>query len=223
MPSPSGLHRFLPTLAFCAAMTAVGVHFSTIPDVPAGKPFSYVPPSTFNPISLPANLDPANAVERVWVEPTAVSKINPRITLTHSPQETPLDGFSLAPIADGMPALYAKSGGQWTEERHIVHVRPDERRVGIIVGDLVSADQSHLKTVQMIFPDDTGTSIVTASFDQVSAQRLVPELEASMDAADGLKKPGKKAENNVYFAWFFGSLIFAVIAQILFNARKRTS
>jgi hypothetical protein len=222
MASPLATVRWLPTLAFCALVTAVGVQFSTISTVPAGKPFSYVPPSTFQPISVPANLNADNSVDRVWVEPTAVSKIDPRITLSHTPQLAQIDDAALGAIASGMPALYEKSHGTWTEERHVAHLRPDGARVGLIVGDLITADESHLKTVQMIFPDDTGTSIATASFDQVSSQRLVPELEKSLDVADGVTKLGKKPENNVYFAWFLGALIFSLAAQALFFRRSKS-
>jgi hypothetical protein len=222
MASRSGLLRFLPTLAFCAVVTAIGGEFRTISDVPAGKPFSYVPPDTFHPISLPANLNADDSVERLWVEPTAVSKLDPRITLSHTTQVPQVDEGTLRIIVSGMPALYEKSHGTWTEERHVVHVRPDGARVGLIVGDLVTADEVHLMTMQMIFPDDTGTSIATASFDQVSSERLVPQLEKSLDVADGVKKLGKKPENNVYIAWFFGALIFAVGAQAIFRSLRKS-
>lgn len=221
MASRPGLLRFLPTLVFCAVVTAIGVQFSTISDVPAGKPFSYVPPSTFNPISLPAAMNADNSVEHVWIEPTVVSKLEPRITLSHAPQQAEIDNAALGVIAAGMPELYEKSHGQWTEERHVVHLRPDGARVGLIVGDLLTSEETHVKTMQMIFPDDTGTSIATASFDQVSAQRLVPDLEKSLDVATGVKKLGKKPENNVYFAYFLGSLIFAVAAQAIFKTLRK--
>jgi hypothetical protein len=214
--------RWLPTLVFCALVTALGVHFTAVSDRPAGKPFSYVPPATFQPISVPANLNADNSVDRVWVEPTAVSKLDPRISLSHAPQEAQIDDASLGVIAQGMPALYEKSHGTWTEERHVAHLRPDGARVGLIVGDLTTTDELHVKTMQLIFPDDTGTSIVTASFDQVSSQRLVPDLEKSLDVADGVKKLGKKPDNNVYYTYFIGALIFAVVAQLAL-ARVRRS
>lgn len=222
MSSRSGLGRWLLILAFCAAVTAIGVQVSTISDVPANKPFSYVPPQTFHPISMPANLNADDSVERLWVEPTTVSKLDPRITLSHTEQRPPIDDGALETMASGMPALYEKSHGTWTEDRHVVHVRPDGARVGLIVGDLVTVDAAHVKTVQMIFPDDAGTSIVTASFDFVSAERLVPEFEKSLDVADGVKKLGKKPKNTVYYAYFFGALIFALGAQAIFRARRKS-
>jgi hypothetical protein len=223
MASRSGPLRFLPTLVFCGVVTAVGGQIRTIFDVPAGKPFSYVPPSTFKPIAMPASMNADKSVEALWIEPTVVSKLEPRITLSHAPEQAEISDGALGIIASGIPALYEKSHGQWTEERHVVHLRPDGARVGLIVGDLLTADQAHVKTMQMIFPDDTGTSIATASFDQVSAPRLVPDLEKSLDAADGVKKLGKKPENSVYLTYFFGSLIFAIAAQAIFNTlRSRT-
>ncbi|MEO7109888.1 MAG: hypothetical protein ABI183_05580 [Polyangiaceae bacterium] len=214
--------RWLPTLVFCALVTALGARFTAVSEVPAGKPFSYVPPATFKPISIPANLNADNSVNRIWVEPTAMSKLDPRISLSHAPQEAQIDDMSLGGIAQGMPALYEKSNGTWTEERHVAHLRPDGARVGLIVGDLRTTDELHLKTMQLIFPDDTGTSIVTASFDRVSSQRLVPEIEKSLDTADGVKKLGKKPKDNMYYAYFIGALIFAILAQLAFSRLRRS-
>jgi hypothetical protein len=76
-----------------------------------------------------------------------------------------------------------------------------------------------LKTMQMVFPDDTGASIATASFDFVSSQRLVPEFEKSLDDATGVKKLGKKPENWLYFAYFFGAALFAIAAQFIASRR----
>jgi hypothetical protein len=221
MVKSSSSVRWVPTLAFSALVAILGVHFSGEPEVPAGQPFTYVPPQGFNPVTLPANVNADNGVDKIWAEATAVSRIAPRVTLSHTTQETVLDGVALAPLADGLPALYAKSHGQWTEERHIVHVRPDGKRAGLIVGDLTTADDAHLKTMQMIFPDDTGTSIATASFDQVSAARLVPEFEKSLDDAMGLKKPGKKPENWLYFAYFFGATSFLIALQWIAARRAK--
>ena len=96
-----------------------------------------------------------------------------------------------------------------------MHLRPDGAKVGLIVGDLTTAGEAHLKTMQMIFPDDTGTSIATASFDFVSAQRLVPEFEKSLDAAEGVKRLGKKPKNWLYFAYFLGAALFVIALQFI--------
>ncbi|MEO8877166.1 MAG: hypothetical protein ABI461_16350, partial [Polyangiaceae bacterium] len=166
MPQGRAAVRFAPTLVFAAVISAVAGHFSGISEVPAGKAFTYTPPTGFAPITLPATINADKSVDRVWAEPSQVSKLDPRVTLSHTPQQAQIEDAALGTIADGMPAMYEKSG-TWTEERAISHVRPDGAKVGLIVGNLVTTDDSHLKTMQMIFPDDTGTSIATASFDGV--------------------------------------------------------
>jgi hypothetical protein len=213
--------RWVPTLAFSAVVAILAAHFSGVPEVPANKPFSYVPPTGFNPATLPNNVNADNGVDRIWVEPTAASTIAPRVTLSHTPQEASVDSIALGTIADGMPALYDKSHGRWVEERHVAHVRPDGARVGLIVGNLTIADNAPFKTMQMVFPDDTGTSIATASFNSISAPRLVPEFEKSLDDAIGVKKLGKKPENWMYFAYFFGAALFVIALQ--FVAARRSN
>lgn len=209
--------RWAPTLIFAALVAVLAGRAASSPEVPAGAPFTYVPPSTFAPIDMP-NADPG--VDKVWIEPTAVSKLDARITLHHAAHAASLEEPALAAIAQGMPAMYASSHGQWSEVRHVVHSRPDGAKVGLIVGDLTTAENVHMQTMQLLFPDDTGSSIVTASFDKVSAERLVPEIEKSMDDAKGVKKLGKEAPGSVYLTYGLGALLVAFAAQIVFGRRR---
>jgi len=222
-PRPVAIH-WLSTILFAGVISGIAGHFSAVSDVSAGHPFSYAPPDGFSAIAPPAaaaaaNVNADTSVDRVWVEPSMATQLAPRVTLSHTAQQAQMDDASLGAIANGMPAIYEKSHGAWIEERHVVHVRPDGAKVGLIVGNLVTAAGGHLRTMQMVFPDDTGTSIATASFDVVSAPRLVPAFEKSLDTADGIKKFGKKADNWVYIAWFGGATIFALFLQLLVARR----
>lgn len=211
--------RWLPTLIFALACALLGSHFGAAPEVPAGAPFAYVPPPGFIPVDLSTKLD--SSVLKAWIEPSILAtSLDARITLSHSSHVADLGDAALTAISAGMPALYAKSQGQWSEERHLVHHRPDGASVGLIVGALTTADGVKMRTMQMLFPDDTGSSIVTASFETSLNQRMTPEIEKSMDDATGVKKLGKAASSSILLAWALGGLLFAIAAQVVIGRRK---
>lgn len=211
--------RWLPTVVFAVAMAFGAGHVASTPDVPGGGPFAFAAPATFTPIDAGSEARPN--VAKLWVEPTAIAPLAPRASLSHSPHQAALEEPALAEIAAGMPAMYARSNGSWKEVRHVVHVRPDGAKVGLIVGDLTTDTNVSLTTMQMMFPDDTGSSIVTASFAVPSATRLVPAFEKAMDDSTGVKKLGRAAPNWVYYAWGLGALLVAVAAQALLARRGR--
>lgn len=211
--------RWLPTVIFALACALLGSHFGATPEMAAGAPFAYVPPQGFIPVDLSTKLD--SSVIKAWIEPSILARsLDARITLSHSSHVADLGEAALSAISAGMPALYAKSQGQWTEERHLVHHRPDGASVGLIVGALTTADGVSMRTMQMLFPDDTGSSIVTASFETSLNQRMTPEIEKSMDDATGVKKLGKSASSSIILAWALGGLLFAIAAQVVIGRRK---
>ena len=211
--------RWLPTLIFALACALLGSHFGATPEAPANAPFAYVPPAGFIPVDLSTKLD--SSVIKAWIEPSILAtSLDARITLSHSSHVADLGDAALAVISAGMPALYAKSQGQWSEERHLVHHRPDGGSVGLIVGALTTGDGVKMRTMQMLFPDDTGSSIVTASFETSLNQRMTPEIEKSMDDATGVKKLGKSAASWIVLVWALGGLLFAIAAQIVVGRRK---
>lgn len=213
--------RWLPTVIFALACAFLGAHFGATPEMPANAPFAYVPPVGFIPVDLGAK--PDSNVTQAWIEPSVLAtSLDARITQTHSAHFTDLGDGALSAIAAGMPALYEKSHGQWSEERHLVHHRPDGASVGLIVGALTTGDGVQMRTMQMLFPDDSGSSIVTASFQTSLNERLTPELEKSLDDASGVKKLGKSAPNWMVLAWALGGLLFAIAAQMVIGRRKTT-
>ncbi len=213
--------RWLPTVIFALACALLGSHFGATPEMPANAPFTYVAPTGFIPVDLSTKLD--SSVEKAWIEPSVLaSSLDARITLSHSSHVAELGDAALSAIAAGMPALYAKSHGQWSEERHLVHHRPDGASVGLIVGALTTAEGVKMRTMQLLFPDDSGSSIVTASFETTLNERMTPELEKSMDEATGVKKLGKSASSWIVLAWALGGLLFAIAAQIIVGRRARS-
>ncbi|MEO8799671.1 MAG: hypothetical protein ABI551_17385, partial [Polyangiaceae bacterium] len=185
--------RWLPTVLFAVVVAFGAGHAASTPDVPGGGPFVFAAPATFTRVDAGSGTNPN--VAKLWVEPTAISPLDPRATLSHSPHRAALEEPALAEIAAGMPAIYANSKGTWKEARHVVHIRPDGGKVALIVGDLTTDTNVRMTTMQMMFPDDTGSSIVTASFAVPSATRLIPAFEKAMDDSTGVKKPGKPAPN----------------------------
>ena len=210
--------RWLPTVIFAIVVAFAAGQRATVPEAPGGGPFVFAPPATFTSIDAAGEKSPG--VLHLWVEPSAVSTLEARATEAHVNHQAALEETALAEIAAGMPAVYAKSKGTWTEARHSVHVRPDGKKVGLIVGNLVTDANVYMQTMQMMFPDDTGSSIVTASFAVPSAERLVPAFEKSMDDSTGVKGLGRPAPNAIYLEWGAGALLLAIAAQIVLARRR---
>ncbi|MGH7283151.1 MAG: hypothetical protein ACRELY_16620, partial [Polyangiaceae bacterium] len=181
---------------------------------------AYTPPAGFIPVDLSTKLD--SGVSKAWIEPSILARsVDARITLSHTSGVADFRESALSAIAAGMPALYAKNRGQWIEERHLVHLRPDGASVALFVGALTTSDGVKMRTMQMLFPDDTGSSIVTASFETSLNLRMMPVIEKSMDDATGVKKVGKPAPTWIVLSWALGGLLLAVAAQTIIGRRKR--
>ena len=195
-------------------------------DRAAGAPFVYTPPQGF----APATEDNTKAIlgsiaggQKVWIYPGNLLELyTPNITLTHTTKGGLVDGEEIAKLARGMPEVFAQSGITWREVRHETRLRPDGARVALLEGECVKG-ALHYRAVQMAFPDDTGTSIVTASFPVETAARWEPLVEATMITASGVAVRVSPPENWLYAAWGGAGAILAFLTAGLVRRKPAVS
>lgn len=181
----------------------------------AGTPFVYEPPAGFAEAADQSTQlrGKSGADAHVYVEGTKPGAAY--ITVIHTSKSTPVEEQELARLVPDMPQAF--DGCRWTHRRHEMRLRPDGARVGLIEGDCeekVALDALGLpsKTImhrklQLIFPDDTGTSIVTSSSVAEDAARLEPILEGTIATAKGVATRVPAASYLVYLAWAAGGAV----------------
>lgn len=192
---------------------------------PAGAPFAYTPPQGFVS-ATDGNHTPASAGiasgQKAWVYPGSIlDAYTPNITETHTSKEGLADEAEIATLVRGMPNVFARSGITWNEVRHETRTRPDGTRTAVIIGDCTKSTL-HYRAMQMVFPDDTGTSIVTASFPVEGASRWEPQLDATMASATGVALRVPPPANWLYVAWGLGGGILAFLAAGVASKRPRS-
>jgi hypothetical protein len=198
---------------------ALGPRLVAPADRAAGGPFEYAPPEGFVPAGdQNAKILSGSVVgaQRAWVRPPAnlalVPKYTPNVSLVHTDKAAPVEDVQLAALAAGMPALFAQSGTTWTEVRHTVHARPDGARVGIIEGAATKGDMKY-RVLQIAFPEDSGASIVTASYPTEEAEKYGAAFEQSIDGAKGVAFRAPPPPASSYFVWGAAAGVLTLLAM----------
>src|SRR5690606_32994974 len=106
-----------------------------------------------------------------------------RVVVHHSNKELSVEEADLAKLASEMAGAFEDTC-TWVHRRHERRTRPDGARVGLIEGDCnrevdleplgLPRQRIRSRKLQLMFPDDTGTSIVTASYPTDQAARWEP-------------------------------------------------
>ncbi len=186
----------------------------------ANAPFSYAPPEGFVASDTPAATAGGGAAGKMWTRPRALG-FAPRLTLTHTEKKGAIDDDQLRVVARGMPAVYRESQVTWSEVRHEVHVRGDNTLVGVVWGEgKRDVDNVPLRTAQMLFPDDTGTSLLTVSYGADDATNLEQQLIVSADLASGVALRGPGPAWWLFGAWGAGGLAFAILLSLITGRKK---
>jgi hypothetical protein len=215
--------RLGPVVVGLVLFGAAGPRLTAPHDKKAGQPFAYEPPAGLTPAKGTGALDEA---PHSWVDGSGSSTFAARVTLAHSAGVGTVEESDLAQIVQGLPETFANEGVDWHHRRHETRVRPDGARVGLVEGDCVAkataflpgaAAELHFRRLQLVFPDDLGTSIVTAQFAEEEAAKWEPLFEASVDAARGVATRVPAAPPWMMFAWagaggVLGWLVSAMIA-----------
>lgn len=157
----------------------------------AGEPFAYLPPEGFRE-------DPEKAKDgaRVFVHPDSEQGIPAIVAVHHTDKSLTFADGELARLVQDMPKAFEDANCTWVHRRHEVRTRPDGARVGLIEGDCdrdvdmtgFGFEKGTLKTrkLQLLFPEDRGLAIATASYATTEAARWEPAFEATIATAKGV-------------------------------------
>jgi hypothetical protein len=235
--------RRLILCALVAALAAlVGPRLIGPQSHSAGTPFVYEPPEGFVPIR---EAKPEAEGAQVWgfetVDPpksgapfaaTPTKTVVARTVLTHSTKEMSVEERDLAKLAEEMPKAF-EGICTWVHRRHEMRVRSDGARVGLIEGDCqrdvdlgalgLPSQQIKMRKLQLMFPDDGGTQIVTASFPIDQASRWEPLIEATIGKAKGVAVRVPAPPPWLYVAWgAAGAVLGFLLSTILFRTRDKS-
>lgn len=208
-----------PVAVSVVAVGVLGPQLTSPHDAKAGAPFAWEPPEGFVRVgSEPGTkYELADRTGHLFV---------PRAEVTHSANETQVEERELAPIVQGLPETFAKADVTWVARRHETRVRPDGARVGLIEGDCTKSlddfrlQEVHFRKLQLVFPDDTGTSIVTIDYATDEAAKWEPIFEATIGKAKGVATRVPPAPAWMYGAWAAGGLVLGWLGASLLGTRS---
>lgn len=161
-------------------------------DRPAGRPFEYTPPAHFKEAKGEGSEEAKAMFRRAWTyQGPKVAQLDriPTINWTHTQRQGTVEPDDMTRIASGMPEMYRASDVTWKLVRVATLARKDGGRVGLIEGELEAKDGAGVRrwrSMQLAFPEDDGTAIVTASYGLSGAKEWANEVEATIDDATGV-------------------------------------
>ncbi len=218
--------------AMCAALFALlGPRLTRPHDREAGAPFVYEPPEGFA-LSNDADSLEDTSGDQVWIYKTTVPQsFVPKISLTHTPSRWTVEESDLAKAVSGMADTFHESGVVWTHRRHETRTRGDGARVGLIEGDCVrelggdlfggELVAQHFRTIQLLFPDDKGTSIVKAYYGKGDAAKWEPAIESTIERAKGVATRLPPVPGTVHLAWSLAGFVLGWLGFALYQSRPK--
>lgn len=229
------MRRAIVVLIVALLFVVIGPLLTSPRGKSAGTSFVYEPPEGFkHPTEKVKGAEGAE----VWVFdeplPAIAPMMNPvrnpnppTVVVTHSTKEMSVEERDLAKLVEDMPSAF--EGCTWVHRRHELRARADGARVGMIEGDCdrqvdLTAFGLPTKTIkqrklQLMFPDDEGTSIVTASYLTEQAARWEPLFEATIGKAKGVATRTPPPPSWMYAAWGVAGLAIAWLATALVQRR----
>lgn len=133
----------------------------------------------------------------------------------------------LSKLASGMPDVFRASGVAWTFANVETRERPDGVRFGIIEGNATKkagregADLGVSYVVrQFVFPDDSGTSIVTASYPRDEMSKWQAVFDAAALSASGAARRAPGVPVSTTLMWGAGGTVLAILLVLAMNGKK---
>jgi hypothetical protein len=170
---------------------------------------------------------------KAWIVDTQIHETgNPqkkvsttRVVSTHSTKEMSIEETDLARLVEEMPKVFVDEC-EWIHRRHELRARSDGARIGLIEGDCnkdVDLSQLNLpsqklrsRKLQLMFPDDTGTSIVTASYPTDQASTWEPLFEATINKAKGVAIRVPPPPTWTFAAWAAAGAVLGFLGMSIF-------
>lgn len=231
------MRRAIVVLIVALLFALVGPMLTSPRAKSAGTSFVYEPPEGFE---HPAEKVKGAEGAEVWIFDEALPAAPfgagpglknpnpPTVVVTHTAKEMSVEESDLAKLVDEMPSAF--EGCTWVHRRHELRTRADGARVGMIEGDCdkqvdLTAFGLPSKTIkqrklQLMFPDDEGTSIVTVSYLTEQASRWEPLFEATIGKAKGVATRTPPAPPWMHAAWGVAGLVIAWLATALVARRQ---
>lgn len=197
---------------------------------PASEPFAYVPPPGFKELPVTSTrVDATASGAHAWELPEEPAAARPSIVVHHSAVNMQVDEANLAKMVADMPNAFEDC--TWVHRRHEMRTRPDGARVGLIEGDcnreidLSSAGLGNIKAnarkLQLVFPENEGSSIATISYPTDKAPRWEPVFEESITKAKGVATRVPPPPSWHYAAWGVAGLVLGwLLAKVIVRSKE---
>lgn len=194
----------------------------------AGQPFAYLPPEGF----VPEKEKTKDGV-LVYVHPDTQVGEPAVVAVHHSAKTITFAEGELARLVADMPKAFEDAKCPWVHRRTDVVTRADGARVGVIEGDCdrevqmrhfsgqMTTRKFRTRKLQIIFPDDTGLSIATASYATEEAARWLPAFEATVHSARGVASRYPPPSPLTYAMWAAAGAILGWLGAALVSRRTR--
>ncbi len=191
----------------------------------AGAPFAYVPPADFAEETTPSPGRRAD-VTHVWryVGSRPGGDPAPSINRVHSGSRATVEPADMLRVASEMPASQKAAGVEWTLLRSGTRDRPDGARVGFMEARVVQEGRPH-RALQLAFPEDTGMSIVSATYTDAdegpgaSAGSWAATVLDTIATATGVARRVPPPPSWVNAAWAAGGLAVGALVHLLRSRR----
>lgn len=222
------MRSWILAIAVAATFAVAGPRLIGPQSKAASEPFAYVPPEGFvETKATSSRVDAAGA--RAWDLPDEPAKSRPSVVVHHSAIAMQVDEEDLGKMVVDMPNAFEDC--TWTHRRHEMRTRSDGARVGLIEGDcnrevdLSAAGLPNIKAssrkMQLVFPENDGSSIATISYPTDQAARFEPMFEATIAKAKGVatRVPPPPAWQRV--AWGIAGLILGfLLAKVIVKDKE---
>ena len=191
-------------------------------------PFTYVPPPGFK--ELPATSKRVDSTgAKAWEIPDEPATVRPSVVVHHSAVNMQVDPPNLAKMVADMPNAFEDC--TWVHRRHETRTRPDGARVGLIEGecnreiDLTKAGLGNIKAssrkMQLVFPENEGSSIATISYPTEHAARWEPLFEKTILDSKGVATRVPPPGTWVFVGWgVVGLLLGWLFAKVIVRGKE---
>lgn len=194
----------------------------------AGEPFALEPPPGFVEESGASVAALTGQGGRVWIREGDESAVPARFFVITSRDRSHVEGTPLRAVAVSLSTALRESGVEWVDARIETRTRSDGALVGLVEGACTKKVETvrgptsiAYQRLNLVFPTDEGTAIVTAMYGKEAAARWEPIFEAKIGEAKGVAIRRAPPPPWHYVAWAAAGLVLGWLGVGLLDARPR--